>query len=264
MKEMNFKLKLADILVDVYPRYPTLKKFCKDYVTQEGKTRIHIEISDEDIASEKEKITDGKEYSPQYLETLAALRQIADRMPDFHRFLCHGAVITWKDQGYMFTAPSGTGKSTHIALWKKYLGSDVGIVNGDKPILSVEKDTDGKETIWAYGTPWAGKESWQKNRKAQLNGICFLKQAEENRIRRVNPQELLSRMICQIYFPDNPETAGKTMELMDRLLTDIPLYLLECDMSKEAVRCSFEMLTGKQMPKNVSDNTHYEEKEEKG
>ena len=124
--------------------------------------------------------------------------------------------------------------------------------------------TDGKETIWAYGTPWAGKEGWQKNRKAQLNGICFLKQAEENRIRRVNPQELLSRMICQIYFPDNPETAGKTMELMDRLLTDIPLYLLECDMSKEAVRCSFEMLTGKQMPKNVSDNTHYEEKEEKG
>lgn len=93
------------------------------------------------------------QYSLQYLETLAALRKIADFMPEKDCFLMHGAVVAWKDQGYLFTAPSGTGKSTHLALWKKYLGDQAEVINGDKPFLKVMEDE-----VWVYGTPWAGKE----------------------------------------------------------------------------------------------------------
>lgn len=66
----------------------------------------------------------------------------------------HGAVVAWKDQGYLFTAPSGTGKSTHLALWKKYLGDQAEVINGDKPFLKVMEDE-----VWVYGTPWAGKRT---------------------------------------------------------------------------------------------------------
>lgn len=83
------------------------------------------------------------QYSLQYLETLAALRKIADFMPEKDCFLMHGAVVAWKDQGYLFTAPSGTGKSTHLALWKKYLGDQAEVINGDKRFLKLWKMRSG-------------------------------------------------------------------------------------------------------------------------
>lgn len=252
---MEFNLKLADLLIEVHPRYPTLEEFCKDYICEEDTTngaleadKVIVKITDKEIEAEREKTEE--EYSPQYLETLATLRQIADQMPAHNRLLCHGAVITWKDKGYMFTAPSGTGKSTHIAQWRKYLGKDVQIVNGDKPLMKVT----GSE-IRLYGTPWAGKERWQKNRSTRLDGICILQQAKENKIRKLNPGEALPMLIRQLYFTDNTTYAGKTLELLDTILRNVPVYLLECDISQEAVKTSFEALTGTPMP---------EEEEEKG
>ena len=93
----------------------------------------------------------------------------------------HGAVVAWKNQGYLFTAPSGTGKSTHLALWKKYLGDQAEVINGDKPILKVTEDE-----VWVYGTPWAGKEQWQVNKKVALKGICFLERGEKNSIQKID------------------------------------------------------------------------------
>ena len=90
--------------------------------------------------------------------------------------------LLFEGLGYLFTAPSGTGKSTHIRLWRQFLGEAGHIVNGDKPFLSVE---EGKVFVW--GSPWAGKENWQKNRKAPLHGICLLKQGQKNKICRLQP-----------------------------------------------------------------------------
>lgn len=250
-QQRNYKMKLADLIIEVYPRYPTLKQFCKDYLCQEEKEDLIIQIKKDDIDKEIE--LSEEEYSPQYLETLAALRKIADQMPRYNRFLCHGAAITWKEKGYLFTAPSGTGKSTHIALWRKYLGEDVQIVNGDKPLMKVENSK-----IRIYGTPWAGKEGWQKNRSSTLDGICIVKQGKENKIRTLDPSESVPLLIRQIYFTEDSKDAGKTLELMDQLLRNTPVYLLECDISKEAVKCSFEAMTGRKMPAKK------EEEKEKG
>ena len=246
--DLTFQLRLADLIVKVYPRYPTLQEFCKDYIlkedaysTSEQDTKITVRITDKEIQSENA-LTE-ETYPPQYVETLAMLRQVADQMPEYNRVLCHGAVITWKENGYLFTAPSGTGKSTHISLWRKYLGPDVRIVNGDKPLMKIEPSE-----IRLYGTPWAGKEGWQKNRSTQLDGICILQQAKKNEIRRLNPAEALPLLIRQFYFTDSTVHAGKTLELMDLLLKKVPVYLLKCDRSEEAVKCSFEAMTGRPMP----------------
>lgn len=178
------------------------------------------------------------QYSPQYLETLAALRKIADFMPEKDCFLMHGAVVAWKNQGYLFTAPSGTGKSTQLALWKKYLGDQAEVINGDKPILKVTEDE-----VWVYGTPWAGKEQWQVNKKVALKGICFLERGEKNSIQKIDSFSALPFLMRQVYFTDAPQSAGKTMELLDQMLKIVPLYKMKCDISKEAFECSFGAMT---------------------
>ena len=241
---MEFKIKIADVVIAVHSLHDTMKTYCKDYVVDDSEEeQFSIEISQGDVRNEQEatvRIEEQKtQYSPQYLETLAVLRKIAEDMPKWNRFLMHGAVISWNEGAYMFTAPSGTGKTTHISLWKKYLGDEVQVINGDKPFLSVEKSE-----IRAYGTPWAGKEKWQSNTDGILKGICILAQAEANQIRRLEAEEALPYLIQQIYFTNDQENAGKVLELLDEMLRVVPVWYLECDMSEEAVRTSFEAMTG--------------------
>lgn len=244
---MEFMIQLADKRIHIESIYPELKTFCKDYLTDDAHPDFSVRWSEDDILAEADNISDFVSYSPQYLETLAALRKISEELPHHDRMLMHGAAITYRGDAFLFTAPSGTGKSTHIKLWRQFLRDDVDIVNGDKPILSVSSDTR-ESCIRVYGTPWAGKERWQKNRSAELKGICILQQSPHNRIRRTAPAEVLPKLLKQIYIPDDTCAAGITLELMNTILTHVPLYLLECTISEEAVRCSFEALTGEPYP----------------
>ena len=128
---MYFKIRLADVVIGVNAQYEYLKEYCKKYTVEEETPEFTIQLTMDDIRAEGKHmdINDVAGKLP-YLETL---RKIADRMPLKNRFLMHGAVLSWKGNGLMFTAPSGTGKSTHIDLWKRYLGEEVEIINGDKP-----------------------------------------------------------------------------------------------------------------------------------
>jgi hypothetical protein len=124
------------------------------------------------------------------------------------------------------------------------------IVNGDKPFISLES-VDGSALITAkvYGTPWAGKEGWEKNRSAELNGICFLQRGKENKIRKLEPSECLNYLFNQVYLPKDPVALDMTLELADLLTKNVPLYLLECYISEEAVKCSFEGMSGMEYKK---------------
>lgn len=245
---MDFKIRLAEIPIQVHSQYASLKEYCKDYVVEDifSKKELEIEITPADIEREQEKVREDagetgcteSQYSPQYLETLALLRKIAEELPDRDTFLMHGAVISWKGDAYMFTAPSGTGKSTHISLWRKYLGEEVQSINGDKPFISVSETG-----VRAYGTPWAGKERWQHNTSGPLKGICILAQAKENKIRKLSAGESLAYLLRQIHFTDNPEKAGHILELVDWMLRQVPVWYLECNISEEAMRTSFEAMT---------------------
>ena len=250
---MEFRMKIADVLMDVSSQYEMLAEYCRDYIVEDRAEEAseHLVLTMEDIEKERaiaEKSGESvptlgsqqniPQYSQQYLETLAALRKIADFMPEKDCFLMHGAVIAWKNQGYLFTAPSGTGKSTHLALWKKYLGDQAEVINGDKPLLKVTEDE-----VWVYGTPWAGKEQWQVNKKVALKGICFLGRGEKNSIKKIDSFSALPFLMRQVYFTDAPQSAGKTMELLDQMLKIVPLYKMKCDISKEAFECSFGAMT---------------------
>ena len=238
---MNFIVKLADICIEINSVYPELKNFLKDYLVSDTTPDFSITINEDEILAEREATSD-KQFSPTYLETLATLRKLAEILPSYNRILMHGASISYHGHAYLFTAPSGTGKSTHIRLWKKYLGDDVKIVNGDKPFISLDGDP------FIYGSPWAGKENWHRNCCMPLKGICFVQRGTENSIRKIEPFECLSLLFKQVYLPSSTDAAGLTLELVDALTKKVPLYLLTCDMSEEAVQCSFEGLTGLAYP----------------
>ena len=248
----RFRVSLAGLLVDVCSLHQQVRNLCADYIVGESDSALlsapadlTIRVTQADIEAERAIATAEHPWSDAYLETLAVLRAISNQLPQRRRLLAHGAVIQYAGKAYLFTAPSGIGKSTHIMLWRQYLGADVRVVNGDKPFIRVPESPD--QLPVAYGTPWSGKEGWQENASAPLAGIVLLSRSEPgaSSIRKADAAECLDRVLRQVYLPNDALAAADTLELLDAILSRVPLFELACDMSEDAVRVSFEALTGK-------------------
>jgi len=240
---MVFTIRLAGVNISVNSIYGDVYRLCRDYIT-DSKPDISISISAEDIAYEKEMnkreaaaegipVTD---YREGYLEMLAVYRKIAVQMLSFDTFLMHGAVVAVQNKAWLFTAPSGTGKTTHIRLWLDNIEGSY-VVNGDKPLIHVG------EKVTVYGTPWAGKEGMQKNVGVELAGIVFLERGTINHIDRESFSKGLPTLVQQSYRSNNKTDLEKTLNLLGRLGSRIPLYRLSCNMDKEAALTAYEMLS---------------------
>lgn len=234
MEKESFVVNIAGLLIEIKLTSAELKEYCKEYI-EEQKPQIKLAIGMKDLENEKK---NRDENIPiQFLENTVALRKIAEILPAYKKILFHGAVISWKKKGIVFTAPSGTGKTTHIALWKKYYKEDVKIINGDKPVLSIED-----EKIYMYGTPWAGKERWHTKERVELHAICVLQRSENNNIKKMEIKEAIPLLLKQIYLSNHEENFSKALEVLDFVLRKIPVYLLECNISYDAVKCSSSIL----------------------
>lgn len=153
--------------------------------------------------------------------------------------LFHASLVEYEGRAVAFTASSGTGKSTQADLWHEHLGAE--IMNGDRAFVRRFDDE------WrAYGSPWAGSSPYIKNVKAPLAGIVVLKQAPENRIRRLNAAEVMAYLYNNVRYPfwDEGATAA-SLETLDALIREIPIFLLECRPDEEAVRITRDAIFGK-------------------
>lgn len=230
----NVIVRFADITIGIKTDSDYMKHFCKDYLS-DGEPLFFVSTTDEAIKKEMENTDEPT--TPGYAEALCIYREIAEKIPLYDRLVFHGAAIEYNGKAYIFTAPSGTGKTTHIGLWKKYLGDKVKVINGDKPIIS-----NFNSTITVYGTSYAGKERWQTNSFAPLCGICFLSQGKDNAICPISPSESFTKLYLQAYKPYTKEAMEKTISII-RSLCLLPCFSLSCDMSEQAVKASFEALT---------------------
>ncbi len=229
---------IAGLRISIKNRCKYTEIFCEKYLSedQESPTDLEVAVTDEEFYAEKA-LSEG--FSDGYIENICLYRAICRQLPTLNRMLLHAAVLEYEGNGYAFLGRSGTGKSTHTGLWLKRL-KGARIVNGDKPILEYKKG----EFI-AYGTPWMGKEGLGCNASVPLKGLCFLEQAKENEVVKLTPAEAAARVFAQILIPEDADNAARTLELTDKLVTEIPCYLLKCTISEEAVQKSFEALTGK-------------------
>ena len=238
---MDFKIELVGITIAIHSLYEEVFGLCKDYLS-EGEEAFSVHIAQSDIDFEREKsmreaAIEGIpcfDYPAPYLETLAVYRKIAVKLLDFDILLLHGSAVCVGAQAFLFTAPSGVGKTTHSRLWLENIAGAF-IINGDKPLV---KSTD--EGCIVYGTPWSGKEGINQNTSAPLQAVCFLERGEKNKINKMNYFEIIPFLLQQAYRPDSAEAMEKTMDLVKKFGGKVNFYKLRCNMEPEAARIAYE------------------------
>ena len=229
-----FVMEVAGVRVRVENKYSYIERLAQAYIVSGTSYDFSVSASEEEIAYEQS----FGENSPGYCESFCLYRQVCEKIAYYNVFFMHSAVVEVDGRAYAFTAQSGVGKSTHISLWLKNIPG-ARVLNGDKPLFRVEEDGG----ITACGTPWNGKENWGENRKAPLVGICFVERGEDNQIRRAGEFELLPRLMEQLYMRGERSSVDRRLMLLDAMLGRIPLYVLQCTVSDEAARLSYETMS---------------------
>ncbi len=151
--------------------------------------------------------------------------------------LVHASVIRNAGYGYLFTAPSGTGKSTHTHLWYKHIpGSD--LMNDDNPVVRI---VDGETRI--YGSPWSGKTPCYRNIWAPVGAITRIEQKPENTIRRMAPVEAFATLLPAVSSMKWDKRVYEGIcRCISRLLRQTPVYLLGCRPDEEAAHVSHDAI----------------------
>lgn len=233
-----FTVKIADVPIGINNYYSGVEKLCKDYITDK-KPVFTVEASTDDMVSMACGESSGiesidsrsvavKKYPLSYAEELCIYRQIALALIDYDAFLMHSAVIDVDGEGVAFAAASGTGKSTRVKLWREAFGTRVKIVNGDKPIL---RFIDGE--LFAFGTPWMGKENWGTNCRAPLKYVCFLERDKDVSLVKLDMSQAMPLLFKQVLIPKEKDQIERFMNLLDRFLNNCSFYLLKCNQDKE-------------------------------
>ena len=223
--------KIADLLAEV-PEAGGMAPRCRDYLW-EGKDCADVIIRTEHYRPEK--YPHMNENDMAYMESA---RIFYRELINYNGFYLHASAVEVDGKAFLFSGHCGAGKSTHTRLWKKRFGDCAYIINDDKPAL---RYLDGK--WYAYGTPWCGKDGININRKAPLAGICYLVQAQENRIRRLTKEEAFSRVFRQTIhkFADVQRLDILLMHI-NSLLDKIPVFELENRPEPEAALLSYETM----------------------
>lgn len=233
---------LANIPVRIDSQYEEVQEMCDRYRTELApevfvSTTLE-EIEEESRISDEQRKLEGLpdyHFAPSYLETLTIYRKIALAFMQRNVLLMHGSVIAVDGEAYMFTALSGTGKSTHVRLWRRLFGERAVMVNDDKPLIRI-----GEEQPIVYGTPWDGKHHLSNNIAVPLKAIVVLKRGAENEIHAINAQEAFPILLQQSFRTEDPMVTMRTMQLLSLLAKHVGLYELHCNMDPEAAEVAYK------------------------
>lgn len=226
---------IADLIIDV-PEAGGMSPRCREY--------LYDGIGEPDIVilSEKYKRENySAEMDDNGVAYMESARQFSLSLLRFNGMYLHASAVELDGRAYLFSGPCGMGKSTHARLWQQTFGAAAQVFNDDKPAL---RRIDGR--WYAYGTPWCGKDGINQNKKVPLAGICFLKQADRNAIRRLDNKEAAKNIISQTLRRFvKIENLDLMLSHVDKLVREIPVYELENRPEAEAARLSYEtMRTG--------------------
>lgn len=158
---------------------------------------------------------------------------------DHGGLMLHSSAVVVDGRAYLFTADSGTGKSTHTGLWLKKFGDRAFILNDDKPALRLESDG-----WFAYGTPWSGKHDISVNARVPVAGIAVVTRGENNTIEPFKGIAAIQAILKQVNRPRATEYRAKLLELLDKLITQVPIWKLTCNMEPEAAEVSYAAMSG--------------------
>ena len=208
----HFNITIAGLVIEINTVSLSTSLLCYDFIC-DSKPDLCIYVSDQDVEHEKRIDTtkNNNKRNNGFYEALAAYRKIADAVIPLNRFLVHGAAIAIGNKAVLFTAPSRTGKTTHIKHWLHNVDGAY-VINGDKPLIRVTN----KQVI-ACGTPWAGSEQYYTNTQVPLSVVVFMERYETNEIEEISFREAYPLLLQQTYLPNDATKAKLVLNMLNML-----------------------------------------------
>lgn len=236
---MILQCRLADLNVEFDLKYERTFNNFSSYASNFDSADVCVCVSDEDFEIERKYsfVENGILLHDKPLETTAAFRVLAEKLPLFDAVVLHSCAFNVGDKGIALGAHSGTGKTTHMLLWQQLLGDKFTIINGDKPII---RFVDGSPYI--YGSPWAGKEGLQNNIKVPLTDICQIERSLENKTIPLSKDAAINLLMKQIYMPFDVQTRLKTLELVSKIAEKVRFWKICCNMDIEAAQVAYNTI----------------------
>ena len=245
------RVEIAGVTARILCRYRENYEFFVPYRTEKD-PEITVEITPEDIDFSLAHLEryfgePSVPYDDAFLENVSIQNVLSKRLLRFNVLAMHGSALCMDGEAIIFTAKSGTGKSTHARFWRETFGDRVWMINDDKPMIRLE---NGKAVV--YGTPWDGKHHLSRNASAPLKAIVKLERDEKNHIEPMNRanafQLLMTHGAVTRRGPMRLSGAAKlqAMALETALLDAAEFYRLGCRMEPDAARVAWEGMLKKQ------------------
>ena len=221
--------KIADLYVEI-PEAGGMTPRLRDYVTEEKRA------PDITIREEKYSASRWPNVSEKFVPYMDSGWLFYSHLYLHGGLMLHASAVELDGRAYLFSGPSGIGKSTHTREWEMQFSAR--IFNDDKPAL---RERDG---VWyAYGTPWCGKSGININMRAPVAGICFLRRGDRAAIRRLSPIEAVAAIISQTNSRFRTEEGlSRLTEPLESLIFAVPIYELTGNCPAESARLSYQTM----------------------
>ena len=240
-----FNIEIAGVVFEIMPLFQSTKEYFRQYLTDRT-AEYPVRLTHDDLVYEQylldcEAVEEGlkkRKFSEPFLERSVFQRRIADLLVPHNVLMLHGSTVAVDGAAYLFSAPCGTGKSTHTRSWMTLFGDRAVMVNDDKPFLRITSSG-----VMAYGSPWNGKHGASSNVCVPLKGICLLHRGNENTIHRVATSVLRDHLLHQLHLPDDPILRHKVLDLADALFREVPLWEMYCNKELDAANVSYSAMS---------------------
>lgn len=148
----------------------------------------------------------------------------------------HASQVMHQNRAIVFSAPSGTGKTTQAKLWQQHRNAE--ILCNDRTLL---KKSGGEWLTYSY--PYDGSEPIQNSKTGKLACITLLRQSQEDQIIRLSPIKAITQLLPQTVIDTwDPASRSKAIGLIADIYEAVPIYQLDCTVSQNAVSILEEAL----------------------
>ncbi|MCR5484373.1 MAG: hypothetical protein K6F09_02145 [Clostridiales bacterium] len=228
--------RIADINVEYEPRFDMLRERSKKYlIGPSDKVNFKISIKNDDPSKPGD---NNSGLSDAECEYIAVGSSFYKGLISFNGLLLHASAVAYENEAYLFSAPCGTGKSTHTSIWQKHFGKDKAvIINDDKPAIRLVNGIP-----YVYGTPFSGQFDISENISVKLKAITFLHRSDINTIKPMDGSKAIYSFLNQTIKPSEPELKLKAYKTLDTILNSVPVFEMGCNMDEEAAEVAYKAM----------------------
>lgn len=216
------------------------KRQAEKYLSPNQDENQKVDIS---ISVDEKRINEAIEKHPELNESdweyMLCGSDFYKGLIDYSGMLLHASCVVVDGYAYIFSADSGTGKSTHTNLWLKLFKGSY-ILNDDKPALRIIDNV-----VYACGTPFSGKYDISTPKLVPLAGICFLERSENNWIEKADIKDSVFKIFSQTVRNLPMDKMNKLFDVLEEIFKKVPLYNMGCNMEDEAAKLSFDTMKPK-------------------